>query len=225
MPDTISTKSPTPNNLDVLIVKNIDIDCTVQDTDDDYNHSDYFQVRWSGHPHRIVPGQTKKMPRFLAEHYAKHLADHVLMRMEEKTGRKGLIQSSFERPKIIKEILLGVDTWYMADSEVEQGEKVAKMVDTLNPEERPVDLGTIPDPLMGILKAEPKSISESVSEVTENVVMKGLPDAILGDKPSIWDDSKPRPSRKELLADCEKLGIEVSGKENVQDLIDKIKKF
>src|SRR3990167_4788916 len=147
-----------PHELDVLIVANIDTDCDVIDTEYNYPHKDYFQVLWSGHPHRVTPGGTKRMPRFLAEHYAKHLANHVLMKMEEATGRKGLVQSSFERPRVLSQILKGVDTWFLGDTEVEEGEKVASMVDELNPAEKPLDLGDIPNPAVGVLKPEPKPV-------------------------------------------------------------------
>src|SRR3990167_8011700 len=162
MPDL--TPQHTPDSSDILIVCNPDVNCDDIDTEEDYPHKDYFQVRWANYPHRVSPGQTRKMPRYLAEHYAKHLADHILTRMEEKTGRKGLMQSSVERPKVISQILLGVDTWFLGETEVEIGEKVGRLVDTLNPDERPVDLGTIPDPLMGMLKAEPKPVVITTEE-------------------------------------------------------------
>ena len=215
MPDEPQRKS---HELDVLIVCNPDVNCNVIDTEENYPHSDYFQVRWSGHPHRIAPGQTKKMPRFLAEHYAKHLADHLLMKLEEETNRKGLMQSSFERPKMISRILLGVDTYFLGESEVEEGEKVAKTVETLNmPEERAIDLGRIPNPMMGVLKSEPQIFG--VQNLPTDTVVK---DTL---KTSLWDDSKPKPTRAELITEADKLGIELTGKERVDDLIAKIKAF
>ena len=230
MPDT--TKH-TPHENDILIVTNIDTDCDIIDTEDNYPHSEYFQVKWSGHPHRIAPGATKRMPRFLAEHFAKHLANHMLLKMEESTGRKGLMQSSFERPKMIDRIILGVDSYFLGDN-VSEADALASKVDELNPGERPMDLGTVPSPLMGVLKDEPKKV-----EIKEETVPStpDLPPAGSGEPPkkadtpkdepktSIVDPSKPKPSRKELFADCEKLGIEVTGRETVDQLIAKIKAF
>jgi len=226
MPDEAKHK---PHELDVLIVCNPDVNCNVQDTEDDYPHRDYFQVKWSGHPHRIPPGQTKKMPRFLAEHYAKHLANHLLIKMEEETGRKGLLQSSSERPKMLAKILLGVDTYFLGESVVEEGEKVSQIVDTLNPEEKAIDLGEIPNPVLGVLKPEPQPV-EVYNEPTLSATQ--VEPELLSEVPtvkvletSIWDDKKAKPTRKELLADCEKLGLEVTGKETVDQLIAKIKAF
>lgn len=226
MPDT----KHKPHELDVLIVMNVDVDCDVQDTEEDYPHKTYFQVRWSGHPHRIGPGLTKKMPRFLAEHYAKHLADHMLMKMEENTGRKGLIQSSFERPKMLQRILLGVDTWFLGENEVEEGAKVASMVDELNPGEKVMDLGVIPNPAVGVLKPEPKPVvvEDEPEEPKAPEKPVDMPPADTTAKPeetSIYDENKPKPTKKQLVADCEKLGIEITGKETVDQLIAKIKSF
>ena len=223
MPDDTPHK---PHELDVLIVCNPDVNCDVIDTEEDYPHKEYFQVRWSGHPHRIAPGQTKKMPRFLAEHFAKHLANHLLMKLEESTGRKGLVQSSFERPKMIAKIILGVDTYFLGESEVEEGAKVAETVDKLNmPEERVTNLGEIPNTMMGVLKPEPRSVitEETVLPTTDVPVVDAPVSPVTNT--SIYDDSKPKPTRKELLVEADKLGIEVTGKETVDQLIGKIKSF
>lgn len=220
MPDT---NKHTPHENDILTVKNIDVDCEIIDTEENYPHKDYFQVKWSGHPHRIPPGETRKMPRFLAEHYAKHLADHVLMRLEEKTGRKGLVQSSFERPRVLSEILLGVDTYFLGEDTAEEGQQVANKVSELNPEERFLDLGTIPNPAVGVLKDEPKAVVLPPEEIKPEKKVE-LP-VVSNEKTSIYDESKPKPSMRSLLADCEKLGIEVTGKESTDQLISKIKAF
>jgi hypothetical protein len=223
MPDTNTPSKSKPHENDILIVHNPDVDCDVIDTEENYSHKDYFQVRWSGHPHRIPPGQTRRMPRFLAEHYAKHLADHMLMKMEEETGRKGLVQSSFERPRMLEKIILGVDTYFLGESEVEEGEKVSKIVDELNPvpDERPLDLGEIPNPAVGVLKPEPKPIvvedEPKTSDSAKTTEVKV--------ETSLYDPKKPKPTKKELIADCEKLGIEITGKETVDQLIGKIKAF
>lgn len=243
MPEDTNTPKK-PNESDILLVYNSDINCDVIDSEDNYPHKDYFQVKWSNHPHRVAPGKVRKMPRFLAEHFAKHLADHILTKMEEQTGRKGLVQSPTERPRVLKEILLGVDTYFLGEEDVDQGEKIVKAVETLN-EERPLDLGEVPNPMLGVLKPEPKtvnvtdSVSESPSAVDDATVTNPKdvataqtapvqevePAPTSQEKVSIWDDTKPKPSRKSLIADCEKLGIEVSGKESVDQLIALIKKF
>lgn len=208
-----------PHELDTLIVYNPDLNCHVIDSDEGYPHADYFQVRWSNKPHRIAPGATKRMPRFLAEHYAKHLADHLLTRMEEETKRKGLMQSPVERPRVLAQIIKGVDTYFLGEEHDDLGDKTEKLVQDLNPEERPIDLGTVVNPMVGILKPEPKPVVLEEPNIPEPVVK------VKNDNPSIWDESKPKPTKKELMADCEKLGIEISGKEDVETLIQKIKAF
>jgi hypothetical protein len=228
MPDETPTTIPT-NELDILVVKNIDIDCNDIDSEEGYSHKDYFQARWSGKPHRIPPGETKRMPRFLAEHFAKHLADHVLMKMEAKfksqgIDRRGLVQSPIERPRVLKEILVAVDTHYGSDFEINEGEKVANQVKDLNPEEKAIDLGEAVNPMVGILKPEPVPIVQDVVATEPAPATPTTPPAPASDT-SIWDDKKPKPSHESLVADCVKLGIEITGKETSEDLIAKIKAF
>jgi len=67
---------------------------------------------------------------------------------------------------------------------------------------------------LGVLKPEQK-IEEIMKEA-------GKPEEA---KTSIWDPSKPKPTKKELLEECKKMGIETTGKEKVDDLIALLKKF
>ena len=112
---------------DILIVKNIDVGCQEVSTDvvpvtrivvdqetgqrstiydqqvEEYRHADYFQCKYSGKPFRVRPGETRLMPRFIAEdHFAKHLADHILTKRGKPTN------SASERPKVLAEIIIGV---------------------------------------------------------------------------------------------------------------------
>lgn len=200
-----------PHELDTLVVKNIDINCNVIDTTDYYPHKEYFQVKYSGKSHRIAPGATKRMPRFLAEHFAKHLANHILMAREEKEKVVGLLQSSVERPKVIKEIILGVDTWFLGD---DQTDEVVETSEPVTQEDRPIDLGVVNNPLIGVLK-------DITTTSTPTVVVQ--PQSV--NETSIWDESKPKPDQSKLLEECKKLGIDVTGNETADELAELIKKF
>lgn len=248
MPDTISNSQPKQvlHELDVILVYNPDIDCDDIDTDEGWAHKDYFQVRWGKQPHRVLPGKTKRMPRFLANHFAKHLANHVLMRMEEETGRKGLIQSPVERPRVLSQILSVVDEYYLVPTDQSEGQKVSDMVDNLNPQERTTDVGVIPNPLLGVLKQEGPSLDQIMKSAgkeepkdlppqgsgtpppTETIApmenVASIP-APVTTTPSLWDESKPKPARSELLKEAYKMGIDITGRETVDELIGKLKKF
>lgn len=245
MPELIKKELLEGHELDSILVTNPDIGCDFEETvitphQDPYiyNHSEYFQVLWGGQPHRVKPGETRIMPRFLAKHFAKHLADHILTKMEEKTGKAGLMQSPTERPKVLATILLRVESFFAMSPETTEGQKVEKMVDELNPGEYAQNLGSVPDPALGVLKPEPISTeeimknagvsTEEVSKVTERVTGKNLPEAILGESPnktSIWDETKEKPTKKELILEANRLNIEITGKETVDQLISKIKSF
>jgi len=203
---------PQESENDILIVTNPDLNCTEFTTEvfldsntndekaDQFNHKDYFQVKWGGVPHRIAPGETRKMPRFLAKHFAKHLADHILTKRERDENIKGLMQNPVERPKVMNQIILGVEEFFISGPTLTEGEQLAQKVSTINPEPAPAPPPPAPEP-----KPEPKKPPET----------------------SIWDSSKPKPTRAELIADIEKLGIldQVKPEMKVDDLIGLIKSF
>ena len=166
---------------DILIVKNIDVDCQEISTDvlpvtrvvidsetgqrstiydqvvEEFNHAEYFQVKFSGKPFRVFPGKTRLMPRFIAEdHFAKHLADHIL------TKRGKPINSATERPRVLKEIIVGVQEYYLQDEVLDEGGAAASQVETLNAQEeaRAINMGVIPPQAVGILKEEGPSLDD-----------------------------------------------------------------
>ncbi len=123
------------NENDTLWVKNIDTDChdvtydsvrvserwrdpesgrvltQFKDVSNDFEHAEGFQVRWSGQPFTLKPGETARMPRFLAEHFATHLANHIL----DKRGiekKRALRNDPIERPKVLKEIIIKEEPFF-----------------------------------------------------------------------------------------------------------------
>mgnify|MGYP001585984974 FL=1 len=183
---------------DILIVKNIDVDCSEISSDvlpvtrrlvdpetgqastiydqvvEEYNHKDYFQCKFSGKPFRIKPGETRRMPRFIAEdHFAKHLADHILQK------RNKPINSSTERPRVLKEIIIGVDEYYLQDDVLDEGSAAQSQVDKLNPieEAKAINMGIIPPDAVGKLVPEGPSLDDilknakAASKSVENPIL------------------------------------------------------
>lgn len=144
------------HELDVLLVRNIDVGCDGKSADivkttrrvkdpengtelteyveltDEFNHEDYFQVKWGGAPIRVAPGQTRKMNRFVAEHYAKHLADHILAKREIDENKPGLINHPVERPKVLEQIIIGVDSQFNDLGMVDEGTQALQQFESLN---------------------------------------------------------------------------------------------
>lgn len=44
----------------------------------DLLYPDYFEIKWDGVPTRIPAGETRVLPRYLADHFASHLADYIM---------------------------------------------------------------------------------------------------------------------------------------------------
>lgn len=61
---------------------------------------DFFEVRWEGEALRIPPGETMIIPKYLADHFAKHLVDHIL------TTRGVMIHNSAFRDPLLSQIIL-----------------------------------------------------------------------------------------------------------------------
>jgi hypothetical protein len=222
---------------DILIIRNIDVGCNditsevvkikrveideetgrrvtkEEDSIDEWSHADFFQVRYSNQPHRINPGETRRMPRYIAEHYAKHLANHMLQKMEKETGRTNLVQSSVERPKMLKQIIIGVDEYFLQGEYVDEGERMVQEVEDLNRGEKVIDLGEVENPMIGKLHPEEPVIDDVIGKVKAS------------EKSTEKTEGKPLPPRSELMKECKELGIKFDIKNTSEELAAKIREF
>lgn len=227
------------NAYDSILVANIDIGCSDESVDitkistrnvdpdgnfstsifdkqESWNHAHYFQVKFDGKPYQIEPGKTKYLPRFVAEHFAKHLADHILQKMEQSTGRIGLVQSSLERPRVLKQILNEVNADTVPTT---QNVPVAQSTEVDND---PVeDAGVVPNTAVGTLKPEPPTLEEVLLVAGED---PNHVDKIPVSETSIVDDKKPQPTRKQLIEMCYNQSIDITGTETKAQLIEKLKR-
>jgi len=205
---------PLTDPQDVLVVQNIDLGCNDIDSEEGWSHADFFQVKYGGAPLRIKPGETRLVPRYRAEHFAKHLADHMLMKMEEETGKQFLVNNVIERPKMLAKILVKVESYYLEQTPepITEADKLKAEDEKLNPEEKAMDLGEIPNPMVGNLKETPPT-PELPKEEPED------------DKSSLFDPKKPKPSRARLIKECAKLGIEWKMTDSSEQLEAKLKAF
>lgn len=143
------------NPNDILLVRNVDVDCDMltssvksdtvtlvddegnkyteyQQVTDEFNHSDYFQVKWGGQPFRVKPGASRRMPRFIAEHFAKHLTDHILGRREMEEKKPNLINNPNERKKVVDQIIVSVDEYFEDLGQVDEATEALQTFEALN---------------------------------------------------------------------------------------------
>lgn len=235
----------TENAYDSVLVANIDMGCedisvdivkisnrvvddqgnvasSIYDKHEQWNHKDYFQVKFDGKPYRIAPGRTALFPRFIAEHFAKHLSDHILQKMEETTGRKGLVQSAVERPKLISQILkeINADIQTMPTSATETTPLEVAQPEPIDTDPV-VDAGVVPNTAMGELQPEPPTLADLLKVAGED---PSKVDRIPLEDTSIVDETKPQPTRKQLIEMCYNQSIDINGTENKAQLIEKLKR-
>lgn len=140
------------NQIDTSIYQNV------------WNTRDFFEVRWDGRPHRIKAGETRRMPRYLAVHFAKHLIDYILSQREEKEKVTGLVKNRLARQKLYDQIITGVDSYYNGDlwDYEREGTYVEQQVQQLNTPDNAINLGEVPDLAMGygLTDKEPEPLIE-----------------------------------------------------------------
>lgn len=101
------------SSADIIEIANIDLACELEDPEVHPNGPGSFVVYYgrkvdsSGQPGNNAPivieaGKTRMFPRYMADHYARHLADHILTARKLNTNHKA------ERPKILAEIYRGM---------------------------------------------------------------------------------------------------------------------
>lgn len=128
-----------------------------------FSHAEYFEVRYNGQPFRLAPGETRVLPRYIAEHFAKHLADHILRKQEMTENREGLVQSAQHRPAVLAKILR-TESWFLADN---ADPSMAQPSMAEQPGVPSKDLGHVPNYAVGSLTAPPKTAEEILAEAGE----------------------------------------------------------
>jgi hypothetical protein len=259
---------PIESREDLILIKNIDIDCdevteeivrrdrtqqdenghsliSWEDVPESFDHAEYFQVKFDGHPFRLAPGTTRVMPRYLAEHFAKHLADHVLQKKERKilkeTGKVTMLMNNVvERPKVLREIIVEVQQYHFESDEAAQeqlgtGSRLGQRVDEINTGREPGELPTIndtdamPNKALGVLDKTPPpgSLEESLAKTEPDLPPANEPEQPVAEA----DDTKPRlddldsVSRQDLVNAAMDMGISVKASDNKQQIAEKLKQF
>lgn len=105
-----------------------------------FKHQEGFTVKFSNQPITIPPGQVMKLPRYIAEHYAEKLADHML----DKFGPDKMKRNDpVERPAMIAKIVIKEEPFMQLMPQT-VGQQAMADIQALN--EPPAVPFTAPDP-------------------------------------------------------------------------------
>lgn len=184
-----------------------------------WNTKDYFEVRWDGRPHRIAPGATRKMPRYLADHFAKHLIDYILVKREREEKKLNLVQNKAERVKLYKQIIVEVESYYNEDlfNFDAEGQYAEQQVNALNQPadtSSAIDLGQVPNAAIGYASdTAPEKLDDEPALAPPQVEVKSTADLMANR------------SRQDLMKEAKQLGITLTGKETKDQVFQLITNF
>lgn len=193
-----------------------------------WNTKDYFEVRWDGRPHRINAGETRRMPRYLGDHFAKYLIDFILMQRETKEKVTGLQKNRTERAKLYKQIVIGVDSYYNGDmfDFQREGNFVENQVSQLNANiGNAHDLGEVPPVALGYGTTDkaPEPLTDPLLQVTPQTTEPVNP--LAPGAPTSREDLIASKTINELRSEARQLGIEVQLSMNKEALAAAILNF
>lgn len=175
-----------------------------------WNTRDFFEVRWDGRPHRIKPGDSRRMPRYLADHFTKGLIDFILTQREDKERLTGLLKNRLERKKLYDQIITGVDSYYNGDmwDYEREGNYVEQQVQQLNQPDASINLGAVPNVAAGygLTDTAPKPVED----------LTGLP--VLTTLPKTQEELISLKTIGQLRTEAKGLGIEVKNTMNKEAL-------
>lgn len=173
-----------------------------------FRPAEAFEVKWNGRVYRLRPGESRAMPRYLAQHFAKKIADAYLG-SQDPTGKLGYVNSATKRPETIAKILGDVLSYAGGDDDVlDPNQQAMQRADEFNRDG--IDNGEF-DPLLGNLQPEP----------TQPDPNQQPPDT---EDPDKQNDPFANKTKSDLLKEAQQLNLEVTGREKKEDLIELIKK-
>jgi hypothetical protein len=215
---------------DTLTIHNIDVDCSDtqieyfrkidRELDEDgnhvsiendipytFDHSKGFQTMYGGNIFGIRPGETRRLPRYIAEKYTKELIDHLAGKESSKTGNVNLINDVNYRTALLDKIIIEEDILIQDQPTEDNMEKPDIYGDSTVLKEEEIEVG---DSLRGF-------------EVTEQptITAEDVKDAPLEE---IKDGEVVR-TRAQLMAECKQLGLPVQRTDTTRDLLNRIKAF
>ena len=199
MPESESLGNPH----DIVKIFNSDINCILEDPEIHPQGKNSVIIHFGRRSENatvihIEAGKTRLVPRYLGEHFTKHLADHIL------TARKKTISDPLERPQIEKEIFLGIEEGF---GEVNTPTRI---------EARPLEEST---PVPPYTVSIPVTTEETTTTANLPTIEVTQPET------TTTSEAKPVPTRKELFNELAVLGIETTGKENVATLMKMVEEF
>lgn len=185
-----------------------------------WNTREFFEVRWDGRPHRIKAGETRRMPRYLADHFAKYLIDFILMQRETKEKVTGLVKNRLERGRLYKQIIIGVDSYYNGDmyDYEREGNFVEKQVSDLNKVDNAINLGEVPNIALGYGTTDKPP--EKIDLEPEKPVAPSPTSA-----PKTQDELIAEKTIGQLRSEAKQLGIEVKNTMTKDDLAKAVLNF
>lgn len=205
---------PSTHEQDLLVVRNI-------------SNKD-FTTTWGQQPFTVPANGEKVYPRFIAQHIANHLTDAVLLAREDEMAvqqgvrnlKHSILGNKLMRDEVKAKILPEVYQYYLNQPQLSEQERVAQKIEQANASyaaDVAAKAAETPPPEPTSPPAETEDDDEKETFVGET---KGTTEEV-----SLLDPKKKKPTKAQLIEDCEQLGIELNGDESYAELVAKLKEF
>ncbi len=209
-----------------------------------------FTVKYAGYPFTLAAGNRTVVQRFIAEHFAKHLADSILLKKEREyelanPGKtRSFVNSKVMRPEAIKGIIVGVYSYHQKEANDPQA-AIANMIDQSGQKQegpKPVDLGAVnEDKAMGTLVDDepddepllpapaaqmPPTPDVQLSGQSPTPQMPPAPAAApLAQTAPAVPAPQPERTRQQLLDEAKKLGLKIDPSMTKEQIVAALQNF
>lgn len=176
-----------------------------------------FSEKWGGEWFSVPANGEKVYPRFLAQHLAKHITNAALLEKEEQMARDqgvsnlkhSLLNNTDMRSALEAQILPKVYQYYLDQPHQSEAERLAKQIEETN---------------INYVTQRQTENSPPPAEIAEDPVIN-KPTTGTTTEVSLFDKRKSKPTKLQLIEDCEQLGIKLKGNESYGQLLALIKAF
>jgi len=107
-----------------------------EEVETSWDHSLGFRFYYGGKPFTLKPGEKRVMPRYLADHFVKHLLDHMLNEEAQRTKNNSIFKNPAKRKELTDQIVEGVYQFANSEDDIDEGARIHDEYEKVNRKSR-----------------------------------------------------------------------------------------